>query len=187
MWSKKPKSCQRSLWTTPSIKKCLYLFWFDHFDARTEIREMFFCFFGILKAPKVPCESSLPLATVNVLQTWPSDIVLWSKGQLISKCLFGVFNSPKKRKKTIRLEVPYVVVKSNFFVHFLGELKILKRHFEINWPLETWDFAFELRFEHCSSVDIRVTWVFELEGAELIECKFFLTYSGSDSVLLIWL
>ena len=29
-----------------------------------------------------------------------------SKGQLISKCLFGVFNSRKKRMKTIRLEIP---------------------------------------------------------------------------------
>ena len=29
------------------------------------------------------------------------------KGQLISKCLFGVFNSPKKRTKTIRLEVTW--------------------------------------------------------------------------------
>ena len=28
-----------------------------------------------------------------------------------------------------------IVVKSNFFVHSLGELKIPKRHFEINWPL----------------------------------------------------
>ena len=28
-----------------------------------------------------------------------------------------------------------IVVKSNFFVRFLGELKIPKRHFEINWPL----------------------------------------------------
>ena len=26
--------------------------------------------------------------------------------QLISKCLFGVFNSPKKRMKTIQFEVP---------------------------------------------------------------------------------
>ena len=31
---------------------------------------------------------------------------LCAKGQLISKCLFGVFNSPKKPTKTIRLEVP---------------------------------------------------------------------------------
>ena len=28
-----------------------------------------------------------------------------SKGQLISKSLFSVFNSPKKRMKTIRIEV----------------------------------------------------------------------------------
>ena len=34
-------------------------------------------------------------------------VLYWSvKGQLISTCLFGVFNSPKKRTKTIRLEVP---------------------------------------------------------------------------------
>ena len=32
---------------------------------------------------------------------------MYAKGQLISKCLFGVFNSPKKgTKKTILLEVP---------------------------------------------------------------------------------
>ena len=29
-----------------------------------------------------------------------------AKGQLISKCLFGVINSPRKRIKTIRLEAP---------------------------------------------------------------------------------
>ena len=34
----------------------------------------------------------------------PEDTV--PKGQLISKFLFGVFNSPKKLTKTIRLEVP---------------------------------------------------------------------------------
>ena len=34
-----------------------------------------------------------------------------SKGQLISKCLFGVFNSPKKQTKTIQLEVPNSKVK----------------------------------------------------------------------------
>ena len=31
---------------------------------------------------------------------------LQGRGQLTSKCLLGVFNSPKKRTKTIRLEVP---------------------------------------------------------------------------------
>jgi hypothetical protein len=29
-----------------------------------------------------------------------------AKGQLISKCLFGVFNSSKRQTKTIRPEVP---------------------------------------------------------------------------------
>ena len=60
--------------------------------------------------------------------------ILSSKGQLISKCLFAVLNSPKKRTKTSRLEVPSIVVKLNCFVRFLGELKIPKRHFVINWP-----------------------------------------------------
>jgi hypothetical protein len=33
--------------------------------------------------------------------------ILWHiKGQLISKCHFGVLNSSKNRTKTIRLEVP---------------------------------------------------------------------------------
>ena len=48
---------------------------------------------------------------------------------------FFVYNSPKTQTKTIRL---VVVVKSNFFVHFLGELKIPKKHFKINWPLYHW-------------------------------------------------
>ena len=57
-----------------------------------------------------------------------------TKGQLISKCLFGVLNSPKKWTKTIWLGT--IVVKTNFFfVHFLGLLKIQNIHFEINWPV----------------------------------------------------
>ena len=50
-----------------------------------------------------------------------------TKGQLISKCLFGVLNSSKKQTKTSRQ-----VVKLNLFVRFLEELKTPKRHFEIN-------------------------------------------------------
>ena len=46
----------------------------------------------------------------------------FAKGQLISKCLFGAFNSPKKRKKSIRLKVP--CSKVEYFVRFLGESKI---------------------------------------------------------------
>ena len=56
------------------------------------------------------------------------------KGQLISKRLFGIFNSPKKTNKKIQL---YYNGNSsrNGFVRFLGELRKPKRHFEINWPL----------------------------------------------------
>ena len=52
------------------------------------------------------------------------------KGQLSSKCIFGVFNSPKKQRKHRSHSS-----KVKFFVRFFGELKIPKRRFEINWPL----------------------------------------------------
>ena len=56
------------------------------------------------------------------------------KGQLISKSLFGIFNSPKKWMKK---NLPYCYSTSSriVFVRFLGELKTSERHFEINWPL----------------------------------------------------
>jgi hypothetical protein len=53
-----------------------------------------------------------------------------AKGQLISKCLLGIFNSPKKGTKKFDF-----TTKSNCSVRFLGELKTQKKHFEINWPL----------------------------------------------------
>ena len=58
----------------------------------------------------------------------------WTKGQLISKCLFGIFNSPKKCMN----EFGFTTMDTSsriVFVRFLGELKTPKRHFEINWPL----------------------------------------------------
>ena len=57
------------------------------------------------------------------------------KGQLISKCLFGIFNSPKKERKEIDFTTMVPQVELFLFV-FLGELKTPERHFEINWPLE---------------------------------------------------
>ena len=51
-----------------------------------------------------------------------------SRGQLISKCLFGVSNSPKTNLKT-------QIFAQKFFVCFLGELKKPKCPFEINWPV----------------------------------------------------
>ena len=54
----------------------------------------------------------------------------WSraKGQLISKCLFSVLNSPKKRTKTIRLELPYYN-KVKFFHSFFGTIEDTKKTF----------------------------------------------------------
>ena len=54
-----------------------------------------------------------------------------SKGQLISKCLSAVLNSPKKRTKKFDFTAMVHQVEL-FFVQFLGELKTPKRHFEIN-------------------------------------------------------
>ena len=56
-----------------------------------------------------------------------------TKGQLISKCLFGIFNSPKtKRRKKFDFITMIPVTSSQIvFVRFLEELKTPKRLFEI--------------------------------------------------------
>ena len=56
-----------------------------------------------------------PALPTSVIKLEPQDVTQdkiadqiednFAKGQLILKCLFGVFNSPKKQTKTIRLEV----------------------------------------------------------------------------------
>ena len=45
-----------------------------------------------------------------------------AKGQLILKCLSGVFNSPKNRTKTIRVEVQL-----KFFRSFFGRIEVTKK------------------------------------------------------------
>jgi hypothetical protein len=61
-------------------------------------------------------------------------IPFWlNKGQFISKWIFCVFNSHQNRRMSAQIGQGK---DSNFQVRFLGELKTLKRHFEINWPLE---------------------------------------------------
>ena len=58
------------------------------------------------------------LQVINVVKKWMllvSTIVAFTKGQLYSKCLFGV------RKQ---FDLRYNRSKVIFFVHFLGELKI---------------------------------------------------------------
>ena len=49
-----------------------------------------------------------------------------------NKNIFWFVNNSKYFHREMGL---YIVVKLNFFVYFLGELKVSKRHFEINWPL----------------------------------------------------
>ena len=57
-----------------------------------------------------------------------------TKGQLILKCRFCVFKFFQKTNKN-KLNWGIIVVKLNFFVCFLEELRIPKSPFEINWPL----------------------------------------------------
>ena len=61
----------------------------------------------------------------------PKDVIAVGKGQLISKCLFGIFNSPKTRTKFFWLY--YYGTSSRFVFGFFGELKTPKRHFGINF------------------------------------------------------
>ena len=56
------------------------------------------------------------------------------KGQLISKGLFAILNSSKKRMKQFDLTTMIPQVDLFSFV-FWKKLKTPKRHFEINWPL----------------------------------------------------
>ena len=80
----------------------------------------------------VVCERPLNKRFYNDLSfTDKINRILNPKGQLISKCLFvrlQFFQKSNENNSTWGT----LVVKSNFFVRFLDELK---RHFEINWPL----------------------------------------------------
>ena len=62
-------------------------------------------------------------------------ILLLCKGQLISKCLFGVFNFFQKMNENNQPNY-YGTSSWIVFVRFLKNLKTPKRHFEINWPLQ---------------------------------------------------
>ena len=52
------------------------------------------------------------------------------KGQLISKCLFCILNSPKKQPKKFNFTAMVPQVELFLFVFFERELKTEKRHFE---------------------------------------------------------
>ena len=57
-----------------------------------------------------------------------------SKGQIISKWFFGVFDFLQKTNENKSIW-GIIVVKSNSFVRFLEEIEDIKTPFEINWPL----------------------------------------------------
>ena len=64
-----------------------------------------------------------------------SIILFLLKGQLISKCLFGIFNFSKKQAKRFDLTFQvdcYGTSSQIVFAFFLEDLKTPKRHFEIN-------------------------------------------------------
>ena len=60
----------------------------------------------------------------------PEALSVSIKCQLISKCLFGVSNSPKNKLENLKF-CPSLLGQK-FFVRFLGELKKPKCLFEIN-------------------------------------------------------
>ena len=69
---------------------------------------------------------------------WKMEKNLWrtgTKGQLILKGLFGIFNSSKKR--TEKFDLTTIVPQVDLFSFiFWKNLKTPKIHFEINWPLK---------------------------------------------------
>ena len=87
--------------------------------------------------------------TTGFLQLWNFMLLIWlvlyemfclftskssSKGQLISKCLFGVFNFFQKMNEN-KLTWDIIVVKLNSFVRFLEEFMAWHFPFEFYWPL----------------------------------------------------
>ena len=83
---------------------------------------------------KTEC-SSKPRPSFTLLILESCVLLEWTiKGQLISKCLFGVFNFSQKTNKN-KSTWGITVFKSNFFVRFLGELRLAKSPFEIISPL----------------------------------------------------
>ena len=57
-----------------------------------------------------------------------------TKGQLLSKCLYGVFNFLQKTNKN--KSTRGIMNKLNSFVRFFEEIVDTKKTFEINWSLE---------------------------------------------------
>ena len=77
---------------------------------------------------------------------------------------------PKNELKQVNLL--FIVVKSNCFVHFLEELRIPKSPFEINWPLPAWTC-----FQNLSWIHIHRTLLFE-KLQDVQNCKMVLLVHG---------
>ena len=71
-------------------------------------------------------------------------------GQLIPYVflIFSILPKNERKQFDLRKLRYHKLVKSDYFVHFLGELKIPKRHLEINWPLLIVKFEFKICFIH---------------------------------------
>ena len=95
-----------------------------------------------------------------------------SKGKLISKCLFGIctfFQKTNENNSTWGTKV----VNSIFFRLFLGELKIPKRHFEINLPLGQRENSMIFRYRFCNST-------LPLNFHEINICRVFLAWGKTS-------
>ena len=90
---------------------------------------------------------TVPSPTTTLVQRYLTCSRVYSKCQLISKCLFGVFNFPKNEQEQINLRNHRIEVKSNFFVCILGLLRKSKRHFEIKWTFYVLFDGFSTVFE----------------------------------------
>ena len=117
-------------WTEPNCSKCEIQWW--------EV------VFGLLKL-----KDSLIL-----LKSQP----YLPKGQLISKVLFGILNSPWKQ--TIFFYFTTMIPQVNFVLSvFWEKLKKSKRYFEINWPLAV-KFVFSekaAKIDKIFTVDLTLT------------------------------
>ena len=97
------------------------------------------CYDGHAKRSCAPLKANGYLRRTGVFMLKNSQFIFESlkrriyvdKGQLISKGLFGIFNSPKNRMKKIEFTTMIPQVDLFSFI-FWEKLKTPKRHFEIN-------------------------------------------------------
>ena len=81
------------------------------------------------------------LKACNVIYEWPFiNQTIWSiflqsaKGQLISKCLFGVFNFFQRNKQK-QVNLRFHSSKIELVCSFFGKTSGWKNHFDFVWPL----------------------------------------------------